>query len=324
MNLKTPSADRRDDEAAAWATRLDGGPLPATAQASLDAWLAQDPAHAWRLGHYQRFYAELHGTMPTQPCAPRFLARDGARTARHRRGWLGGLAAGLAAAAVLGFWLFRPLVVETTVAQRHAEMLADGSRVELNAQTKLLVSRRGSDRHVTLERGEALFSVRRDPAHPFVVSTPAGTVRVTGTVFNVRTGEDGSLEVTVLEGSVAVRPGTSAGDDGRRLARGEQLTFEPAAGRLDVRRLASVDDVVAWRDGKLVFDDAPLGAALDRVARYHGRRVKLAPAAAALRLGGRYTLDDFEGFLASLEKTLPVRIERLADDTVQVSAAAPR
>ncbi len=65
MNTPTeyPASSRMEDDAFEWATRLDGGLTPED-RAELDAWLAQNPAHEWRLAHYRQFYANIHGSVP--------------------------------------------------------------------------------------------------------------------------------------------------------------------------------------------------------------------------------------------------------------------
>ena len=57
-------------------------------------------------------------------------------------------------------------------------------------------------RFLRLEQGEVFLSVAKDAASPFLVDTPAGRVRVTGTEFNVRVVAGSRLEVTLLEGEV--------------------------------------------------------------------------------------------------------------------------
>jgi transmembrane sensor len=60
-------------------------------------------------------------------------------------------------------------------------------------------------RTVTFVRGEAFFDVAPDPAHPFVVATDFGSVRVLGTEFLVAYKGD-SVVITVREGKVGVTP----------------------------------------------------------------------------------------------------------------------
>ena len=60
---KKPATQQMDNEAFHWATRLDGGLAPPE-QAELDQWLAGDANRAWRLAHYEDFYAAVRGSVP--------------------------------------------------------------------------------------------------------------------------------------------------------------------------------------------------------------------------------------------------------------------
>lgn len=311
-----------EDAAAQWAVRLEGEPLSASEQVALKAWLAADPAHRAQLSRYCQFLADLERQLPK-------LVEGGAmdlerEVAAARRSWwrrhaapLAGVAAAVAAGLVLGLaWPQRGVqTVATSPLQRQTIALADGTRADLNARTSLKVDFTAARRRVVrLEHGEALFNVAKDPARPFIVETPGGSVRVTGTVFNVRSEAPGRLEVTVLEGRVEVLPqaGSAAAPEPLRLQQCDQVTLE--AGSLAFRRVRPemVAAVTAWREGWVVFDAAPLREVLGRFASFHGRAITVAPEVAEERLSGRFGLDDIEGFLfADLERALPaVRVER--------------
>ncbi|MBZ2448550.1 FecR domain-containing protein [Xanthomonas perforans] len=81
----------------------------------------------------------------------------------------------------------------------------DGSRLELNTHTQLRAQVDPSLRHVWLDKGEAFFDVKPDPAHPFVIHAGEHRVVVLGTKFSVRQERE-RLEVAVLEGKVRVEP----------------------------------------------------------------------------------------------------------------------
>ena len=317
-----------DDEALAWATRLDGGDFTPADQAALEAWLASDPARQWRLAHYQQFFAQLHDTLPAMAAAGALAPDELPAAPVRRRGWLRLASLSAAAAAlILGavLWVQRPVRIATEIAQRQSITLADGTRTDLNARTRLAVDLRGHSRHVRLAQGEAVFNVTKDPARPFFVETAIGTVRVTGTVFDVRAAPSGSLEVTVLEGRVLVQPVDAGGREVTApppLLAGDRLTFDPLTGAVQVGRPASVEDAVAWREGKVVFTGTPLRDALERFADYHGRTITVAPEAAELPLGGRYTLDDLDHFISSLEQALPVRVLKQGDGSLRVVATS--
>jgi transmembrane sensor len=204
------------------------------------------------------------------------------------------------------------------VAHRETVTLIDGTRIELNARTVLVVEVTATSRRVRLADGEAFFSVAKDPQRPFFVETAAGTVRVTGTHFNVRTESPTGLEVTVQEGSVRVRTGDLPVRD---LSAGDRLVRK--SNDVSVLRLSpeQVQDYLAWRQGMIVFVDTPLREALARFARYQGRNLVATDAAAARTVGGTHRIDDLDGFLASLEEALSLKVSPRLDGVIEIDVA---
>jgi transmembrane sensor len=316
MNTTAREADdeRIEDEASTWAARLRSGAMTDADRAALATWLDRDPDHREVLARYRELSAQLDVGYGGAAVA--------AELAAQRRQWrrVTVITAAAAAVAILAFWWGgRPRGFETNMAERHLAALADGSRVELNARTALAVAFTKSERHVTLARGEALFNVAKDPARPFVIATPAGTVRVTGTMFNVRTAGAARVEVTVLEGTVRVQAARTAREEA--LTPGRQAMLEPKQVTTRTLPEAAVQNVAAWRQGQAAFDDTPLADALARFAAYHARTVTVEPAAADLRLGGRYALDDLDGFLSELQRVLPVRVVAAGPGAAHIVAA---
>ena len=68
-----------------------------------------------------------------------------------------------------------------------------------------------------------------------------------------------------------------------------------------------------------VFDNTTLGEAIERFTTYHARKITVDPSAAGLRLGGRFSLNDLDGMLESVESVLPVL--RGHDGEVRIVAA---
>ena len=100
-------------------------------------------------------------------------------------------------------WRGREQVFATAVGRTQSVRLADGSRMELNTNTRVRTDVTAARRVVMLDSGEAYFDVVHDAARPFVVY--AGNRRITdlGTKFSVfRNGDD--VRVTVREGRVKV------------------------------------------------------------------------------------------------------------------------
>jgi transmembrane sensor len=326
MNSTFSQDPAADEQAALWAARLEGSKLSAADREALDVWLEQSPDHRARLSRYCQFSADLEVPLSALVHAGAIARPPVPSHARSRWSFpkLAGLAAGMAAAAVLAFWITRsdhPVESFTSPAgQRQTLRLADGTTVELNARTNLQFVNRGGERRARLVEGEAFFVVSKDKTRPFTVETPAGTVRVTGTTFDVR-ADSAALDVTVVEGAVQVVPSVAGGASGPSmvdLGAGDGLSA--TARGVIARKLSAeaMENLLAWRQGKVVFVDEPLEAALARFARYHGRSIQVSPAAGKLLVGGIYRLEDLDGFLLQNEEALSIRTVREPGGSLRV------
>jgi transmembrane sensor len=311
------SRQAAEQEAADWAARLDGGPLSRADTSALRDWLDLNPAHAFLLHDFQTLYSQVKSAVPVMVQAGDLPRPRPKSSARPVVAWSSVLAA--TAAILLAVWLAnRPERFSTPFAGHQSFTFSDGSMADLNARSVLAVSLNAHDRRVRLTAGEAYFAVAKDPSRPFFVETPAGTVRVTGTHFDVRADDPQSLEVTVLEGSVSVTPLSDSPPV--RLKSREQYSLD--AGSASIRELTpeAARSAIAWREGRVVFSGAPLFSAVQRFARYHDRPIEVTSSAAALRLGGSFRLDDLDGFLRDLESAVPVHVFRTPDGRIRIVA----
>jgi transmembrane sensor len=330
MNRPTQAPDPASDEQASlWAARLEGGPLTDADRSELEGWLAGDPSRRQLLSGYCRLSARLDRMVPAL-AASGSVELPPARPAAGAGSWSPwkAAAAGLAAAALAvgAFWYGhgagRTEDLSTRAGQRGSFTLSDGTRVELNANTTITVQDGRSERRVHLANGEAFFVVSKDKSRPFVVDTPAGSVRVTGTIFNVLTEAASQLDVTVVEGSVQVRPGgpgpaQAAGPTS--LEAGGVLKAED--GSLSVTTLppADIDDMLAWRRGQIVCKAMPVSEALARFSHYYGRVMTATPEAGSRRASGQYSLGNLDEFLDFLHQSMSLNVARSADGSVRVS-----
>lgn len=320
-----PSA--AEDTAALWAAKLDGSTLSSADRRALDAWLDAHPSHRTLLASYCQLSTDLEQQvpllagikdLPVEESSAPVTARPSPWSSRPL--WAGAMLTAAAAVALV-FWPTppAPTAVQTLAApaaHRAALTLADGTRVEVNARTQLDIVIDRTERRARLTSGQAFFAVAPDAQRPFTVETPAGHVQVTGTQFNIRTDEPGRFEVTVVEGSVNVRPhGAGATDRPITLVAGTRY----ASGTVSTVDRRQLDDFLAWRTGQVVFNDVPLGEALAYVARHHDRRLTASAAAATERLGGRFNVDDLDGFLALLAEALDVVVTKQPDGGFSVS-----
>lgn len=327
-----PGSDA-DEQAALWAARLDGSTLSPSERAVLEEWLAGDRARGELLSRYRDLSSDLGEVLPALAAAGAVESPRGEGRGSRRAwapGWIAAAAlacAALAAAAWFSMPGARPESIATASAQRRAFTLSDGSVAELNANTRVQFENGRSERRVLLSDGEAYFAVTKDKERPFIVETPAGTVRVTGTVFNVRTVATSELEVTVVEGTVQVRPGAAGAGRAAAsvLVAGDQLTS--LAGNAVVRALpaGAVDDALAWRRGLIVCRGMPLSEAVARFAHSNGLRITVTPAAVRQTsggIGGVFSIDDPASFYEDLGAMYHVRVSRGPDGSALVSGAA--
>ncbi len=179
-------------------------------------------------------------------------------------------AACIALLLAVGVFLWQqPITVSAPYGETASVVLPDDSEVELNSGTTLSYARSfGKDiRRVTLE-GEAFFDVAK-AGTPFVIETVNAQVMVLGTSVNVRaTLDDGQAKtvVSVVTGIVEVMAKKSP-DETIQLKAGEAARVAAATPAPTPARL---DEVMAWRDGRFVFLNQPLGVMFDEIERRFG------------------------------------------------------
>lgn len=184
--------------------------------------------------------------------------------------------------------------------------LADGTRVWLNAESELRFPETfgGGERRVYV-KGEVFFDVAHDEAHPFVVSTGRGDVRVLGTRFNLTDYAGTPLAATLVEGRIRFHTPDGRDYDVRP---SQQLTFDEAGGTVDVQTV-DVSVYTAWVDHQFVFRNQSLEDILTTLSRWYDFHPVFADdSLRGIRLSGRlYRGDDIRVLLNSYERAAGIR-----------------
>jgi len=155
--------------------------------------------------------------------------------------------------------------------------LADGSRIVLNWNTDLRIEFTPAARHVFLKRGEAIFTVAKDPQRPFIVHSGDVDTRAVGTEFSVHRLSQNESNIAVTEGVVAVsdaaqpRRANLNENHQQLLHASEEVTMNN--GEFSTVTHVSNEEVTAWTRGMLVFRDAPLSEVLSELERYSNYRI---------------------------------------------------
>lgn len=312
------------DRARHWIARIDAGDLSADERQQLKDWLARSPEHRrlldehallWSAASQARFPSAAQASQATPPTARPRPASPWA--------WGGGaLAATVLVAAVLAWSPWSPWGAanssahfqsshETGVGQQQTLVLPDGSRTELNARSALAVAYEPDRRRLRLERGVGMFDVAKDRARPFEVQVGHTLVRAVGTRFLVQRHASGAVEVTVYEGVVELqRSDAPAAGQPLRLGAGQVALEQADQTRLSRAAPGELERKLAWQQGRIVFDDSTLAAALEEVNRYSAQPIELAdPSLQALRISGAFASRDVSVFLRSLEQGFGLKVE---------------
>ncbi|MBT9372884.1 FecR domain-containing protein [Rhizobium sp. CSW-27] len=316
--------DQATDEALDWFLRL-GEDRDAKTLAAFDKWCRSDPVRAAAFDELVRLHAMPSLRRATLADASRLRAQERGSGGAKRKGSARGLGRGRLVGAAAAALLLAIAVVHqypvlmlrwqsdyvTMTGERRSITLPDGSTVLMNTASAIAVDFEEEHRRVTLLGGEAFFDVRHDPAHPFVVTGHYAQVTVTGTAFSVRADTD--ADVVVLErGSVEVR--RTSGEGSAETLQPGQMVIASRQG-LSGTRPADPARTLAWRDGRIIFEDRPFGQALADLQRYFdGSVVMLGNRLDKRPVSGNYRIDDPEAAIRTLAVAAGASITRLPGD----------
>ncbi len=327
-----PAAEDRIQAAATWCTVMAEGRLAARQRTAFETWLAEDV----RNGAAFEEMAALWDGLGARSETPEMLrlragALDWLRLLNGRRWsvsrapvWKWPLMLAIAAVMLLAAYgvvhaLSRATEIETGVGERRVVALDDGSRVSLDAASKVEWRFDRHHRNLTLLAGRAKFDVAKDPTRPFAVTAGDRTVVATGTSFSIELLRR-QMQVVLYEGHVTVLDNRGSGPSrplrlaGRTVAADRVLTpgheLVALQGGADAQVMpADVDRSLSWEMGQLDFRNEPLSEAAERMNRYSDRKLVVDDSAtAALPIDGVFRVGDTEAFVESLASLYPVAV----------------
>lgn len=158
-------------------------------------------------------------------------------------------------------------VVSTPAATTTLVTLSDGTRVMLNANSKLEYPASFDDaevREVHL-KGEAHFEVTKNPHRPFVVKAGEMQTQVLGTIFDVKAYRKDAPKVTLMEGKVKV----SNADTEVEMRPGQTATLQ--ADKIVVSKASS--SASDWLEGDFDMDQVTLAEAMSDIGAWYNKTV---------------------------------------------------
>ena len=158
-------------------------------------------------------------------------------------------------------------VVSTPAATTTLVTLSDGTRVMLNANSKLEYPASFDDAEVREVRlkGEAHFEVTKNPHRPFVVKAGEMQTQVLGTIFDVKAYRKDAPKVTLMEGKVKV----SNADTEIEMRPGQTATLQ--ADKIVVSKASS--SASDWLEGEFDMDQVTLAEAMSDIGAWYNKTV---------------------------------------------------
>lgn len=328
------------EDAAMWFA-LMRGPEAEAQRAHFETWLLADPAHRQAYNHVSEVFSLGKGLKPSS------VAPDPGKAARRlgtaKLGRLMGspivvlvlcvvavpVVIGLTTSAMRAIGPRHPLIAASGPAAPGSDAtslvtapgdvrefrLADGSRVILDADSRVEVALSPQRRDLALLRGRARFFVAHEP-RPFVVTAGGGSILARGTIFDVALRGAAGASVDLIEGVVDVRQppavGTMAASSRSggaviRLSAGHGLAIGGVGDSAPrITPLARTDWPSALRD----FTDVPLRELIAEANRYAARPIELAdPALGDLRVSGTFRIREPNRLAGNLAALLDLSLE---------------
>jgi len=248
------------------------------------------------------------------------------------------------------FWLIQPFPVtkktsslsiqfqsvEVPYGSKSKVELPDGSVVILNSGSKLSYNSDGFNsekRSVSLE-GEGFFNVKKDSTKPFYVNTKGMLVKVLGTTFNLKAYPDEiTEEATLVKGSVQIFAGTELKETGigillkpndkaifnkiekqssiqRPSSKADKLVEEVKLQTLELQNESKMEQVISWKNDRLIFDNEPFGTLLIKIERWYDVHFQvLYPELNNARFTGKFDKETVEQVLNALASITPFHFE---------------
>lgn len=304
------------EEASEWFVRMRDADDAPGVRAEFMEWLRRSPEHVSAYLDIAAVWMEAKGSevdddlgldarielAKADKSVAELTPRAGAGVARalsHRK-WFA-LAASVLLVAVgasAAWWKLWGSTYSTDLGEQRSIALRDGSTINLNSESQVRVRFDEARRTIELVKGQALFSVAKDAARPFVVQADGTAVRAVGTVFDVYRKQGGAI-VTVVEGAVDVQraprwkaegPATEATARSATPTSGGTAQPRPARTSAPVRLVAgeqlviganvapsakpvNISTATAWTRRELAFEFTPLSEVADEFNRYNERRL---------------------------------------------------
>ncbi len=329
-----------DNQAIDWVIYLHSGQAGEEGKQAFSQWLSLSKTHVKAYEKAEQWWRDMGYTegMETAsdpavsnitPLHPRQVSTDepsASGGARHLPAFIG-IAAALALFAV-GWQVFFAEkgaapgndIYESSLGEVKTIALSDGTRLVLGAASSVQASYTANERHVELLEGRAWLDIEPDSMRPFTLKVGRADIQVLGTAFDVQK-RDSDIRLAVTAGKVAL---VSNGNTEQVVLSAGEQAIVAGHGTLPALSSFDVNEVQAWRQGRLEYADARLADVVAEVNRYRTAKIVLADEELQdIRITMGVASNQTDRLLSALKVTAPVRIEALEAGIMVYAAEKP-
>ena len=333
--VSLPSAEGIEADAAAWLTVLGREEVSERDRAEFERWLGASDRHRATFRELSELWGELALLKELDDIAESMEDETPPRRPIFRRRSFIAAAASLALVVAGGTVIYalqqarhnQHEIFATSVGEQRTIRLVDGSRLQLNTDSRVEVTFTSAKRSVRLVAGEAYFSVETDRRRPFTVHAAGGVVKAVGTAFTVRLRDNDAVEVTVEEGQVAITSlvaDTSGARTGRpveavrtplaQLTAGQSVIFGERVEEIEQMEAPELQRKLSWRQGMLVYSGERLADVIADVSRYTNVVIEISdPTLSDKPVAGFFRVGEVEALFDSLELSFGLHVEHVDD-----------
>lgn len=212
-------------------------------------------------------------------------------------------------------------------------VLSDGTKIKLNSGSIFIYPEEFSktSREVSLT-GEGFFEVSKNPKRPFLVHTNRLTVKVLGTIFNVKAyDDDKNIETTLLRGKVQIELNDQPEKKvillpNEKIIVANQLPSGQQTGNSGGYELKTLPDIkaqdfkeTAWISNRMVFTNESFDDVSKQIERkYNVQMIFEDPALMSEQISGVLEKESLENALQIIKMTTPFKF-RVAGRLIYIS-----
>jgi len=187
---------------------------------------------------------------------------------------------GVAAAVLLAIFILKfnienkKIEVNTANNILHNIVLPDGTKIDLNRNTKFQYFKKFKKQREVFLAGEAYFSVKKLPSSPFIVNIGNICVKVLGTSFNIK-AYPGQQEIIVTVNSGQVQFYLKNNDKIKIiLTAGETGKFSAETGKFTGSKNIDLN-YASWKTNIITFDKTKFSDAIDVLQQQYNAKISL-------------------------------------------------